>query len=394
MREHLKIQLPSSVARRKRVLWCLDQRQSPGLCRAFLASKGLWANNIAKSSAHKGPFSSTMSLHVEISLHSRLVSSNIGGCLVALKGACNFGGGDIQQLYTLSCESRFRDMTFFQPNWDPHAVTWRTFVERLHSKETAHPSALPLKHFSFQYPNSRAIGCNLTWKEHLSVCRNEGSINFLAMGPLHLRYACPSDGQFPALWGATLRRRKKRTSSDHPNSWEGRADYPSSQELHMLWTGQGLDSSICCPAELQQPRRLWHPNIGFNISKWKRLVESKSNALLRVKVWHSTKLDHSHTKQSWILMLGDAIASPFSSCKQHARNSTRHIPRHFPKMPPVQWWCMCHIETQEGLLSINAPWIAYHYHSYGCSSAALHSKSTKEIWRLSSEGEQEKPWNL
>ena len=126
----------------------------------------------------------------------------------------------------------FPTWPFFRPTWDPHdAATWRTFVESLHSKETAHPPALPLKHCSFQYPTSRAIGCNLAWKEH-PFSLQEWSFHHLSVNGAPAPKVCLSLWRsISCLRGATLRHRKKRTSSDHPKSWEGRADVPLSQEL-------------------------------------------------------------------------------------------------------------------------------------------------------------------
>ena len=109
-----------------------------------------------------------------LSLQSRLVSANVGGFLVTLKGACDL---DVQ-------DTRLFHNVLLNPS---HPV--RVFPAKLrptcccNSKPLlkfegeCHPSELLLKHRSFQYANRKATGCSLTWwKEHPFILHDEGII--------------------------------------------------------------------------------------------------------------------------------------------------------------------------------------------------------------------------
>ena len=85
-----------------------------------------------------------------LSLQSRLVSANVGGFLVTLKGAW------LVILLNLSYPVRV-----FLAKLRPTCCCNSKPLLKFEGK--CHPSDLLLKHRSFQYANTKATGCSLTW---------------------------------------------------------------------------------------------------------------------------------------------------------------------------------------------------------------------------------------
>ena len=253
-----------------------------------------------------------------LSLQSRLVSANVGGFLVTLKGAYDLDVQDTRLFHNVLTNPGHQVRVFpakVRPTCCCNSKTLLKFEGK------GNPSDLLLKHRSFQCANRKATGCSLTWwKEHPFILHDEGTII--------IRWKAPSSFS----GGGPLRKPFSGIRSEEPGLVHKSIEAPcikcqTAGKVWMFWRlhqkGRAADifgigyrylcGSSSCP-QAKEMRRL--------LLRGKQLIKNEGrecwfdwiDGTLFQNVWPSPQ-----TRLSWVSMSSDAVECGFW-CWEHARN--------------------------------------------------------------------------